>query len=348
MIKHWWKFFGVLFMLYAIIAGFLMPLKPGITNVSPRNLISGELSTITVSTYNAKLNVVPSNDLRAWIVYNSESSVQAKSIKTAKDNTGNLEIDFELPEFNPTSDSLSYYSLVIDGPGIGSFVLPSGVFISQDSVNLEKGENLWSNGAFTNLNDYKGFAIPFRNILQETLRNTYFHVSLWFSMFILYFVSVIYSINYLRRKKLDYDNIASSLVEVGTLFGILGFATGSVWAKNTWGAYWTPDVKLNMAAISMMIYLAYLVLRSSIADDDRKAVIASSYNIFAFFIIIPLIFVIPRLTDSLHPGNGGNPGFGGDDMDNTMRMVFYPAIIGFTLLGIWISSLSIRYKRLKN
>ena len=63
--------------------------------------------------------------------------------------------------------------------------------------------------------------------------------------------------------------------------------------------------------------------------------------------LIPLIFVIPRLTDSLHPGNGGNPAFGGEDLDNRLRMVFYPAIVAYSLLGYWIASLFIRVKKIK-
>jgi heme exporter protein C len=53
------------------------------------------------------------------------------------------------------------------------------------------------------------------------------------------------------------------------------------------------------------------------------------------------------MTDSLHPGNGGNPALGGEDLDNTMRMVFYPAVIGFILLGLWISQLVYRTDKLK-
>ncbi len=70
------------------------------------------------------------------------------------------------------------------------------------------------------------------------------------------------------------------------------------------------------------------------------------YNVFAFVALIPLIFVIPRLTDSLHPGAGGNPALGGEDLDNTMRMIFYPAIIGWTLLGAWMAQLNYRIDRL--
>jgi heme exporter protein C len=50
------------------------------------------------------------------------------------------------------------------------------------------------------------------------------------------------------------------------------------------------------------------------------------------------------LKDSLHPGNGGNPAFSNTDLDNRMRMLFYPAVIGWTILGFWLVSLKIRYK----
>lgn len=322
-----------------------MPLKPGILSVSPQNLVSGNEVALHVKTYNAKLNTTSSENIRAWLRNDTSYLLAAKSIKIESDD--HLIVNFELPDFLPSNDSISYFSLILDAPEMGSFVLPSSIFIKQNSIEVQKGVEAWSESKLENLSDYKGLGIPFRNILQETLRNTYFHVSLWFSMFILYLVSVIYSIKFLRKKKPFQDYVASSLVEVGTLYGILGLVTGSIWAKNTWGTFWTTDVKLNMAAISMLIYAAYLVLRTSINDEDRRAIIASAYNIFAFFIIIPLIFVIPRLTDSLHPGNGGNPGFGGDDMDNTIRLVFYPAIIGFTLLALWMAEIRIRLKVLK-
>jgi heme exporter protein C len=74
----------------------------------------------------------------------------------------------------------------------------------------------------------------------------------------------------------------------------------------------------------MLMYFAYLILRNSFDDELRRARISAIYNIFAFAVFIPLIFVLPRLTDSLHPGNGGNPAFGKYDMDNGMRLVLYP------------------------
>ena len=95
------------------------------------------------------------------------------------------------------------------------------------------------------------------------------------------------------------------------------------------------------------MYFAYLVLRNSLTDVYQRAKISAVYSIFAFAVFIPLIFILPRLTDSLHPGNGGNPGFNAYDMDSNLRTVFYPAIIGWTLLGTWIATVRVRLRRLE-
>jgi heme exporter protein C len=142
--------------------------------------------------------------------------------------------------------------------------------------------------------------------------------------------------------------MAEQSANVGVLLGILGLATGSIWAKVTWGTYWTSDAKLNNAAIMVLVYLAYILLRSSIEDPDKKARISAVYNIFAFSALIPLLFILPRMTDSLHPGNGGNPGFNSYDLDNNMRKIFYPAVLGWILLGIWITNISYRFQKLKH
>jgi heme exporter protein C len=185
-------------------------------------------------------------------------------------------------------------------------------------------------------------------ILNETVRNLYFHVTMWFSMFILLTLSMVFSIFYLRKSNIANDAKAAEFTNTALLFGILGCATGSIWGNFTWGDPWPNDPKLNSVAIGMLIYFAYLILRSSFDDEQKRARISAIYNIFAFAVFIPLIFILPRMTDSLHPGNGGNPGLKPADTNNNMRMVFYPAIIGFTLLGIWITTLRLRLKTISN
>ncbi|MGB3619679.1 MAG: cytochrome c biogenesis protein [Catalinimonas sp.] len=194
-----------------------------------------------------------------------------------------------------------------------------------------------------------GFAgtVPRLPILNETIRNLYFHVPMWFGMTIILTISVVYSVRYLLNPQDRNDDVALAAANVGILFGVLGILTGSVWARYTWGAWWVPDVKLNAAAVATLIYLAYGVLRGSLTDREQAARIGAVYNVFAYAALVPLLFVLPRLTDSLHPGNGGNPGFNAYDLDRNLRMVFYPAVIGWTLLGWWIATLQIRLRRLE-
>lgn len=184
--------------------------------------------------------------------------------------------------------------------------------------------------------------VPRLNIVNETIRSLYFHVPMWFGMIALFSVSLYYSISYLRKPAFETDVKAFEFVHTGMLLNILGMVTGMIWANYTWGSPWHWDPKQNGAAISFLVYVAYFILRSSIDNNDQKARISAVYNIFAFAAMIPLIFIIPRMTSSMHPGNGGNPGFNTYDLDSRMRMVFYPAIIGWILLGVWMASLRIR------
>lgn len=187
--------------------------------------------------------------------------------------------------------------------------------------------------------------VPRLPILNETIRALYFHVTMWFGMIIMLVVAVIYSIKFLKTNDLRNDDIAIEFTNAAILFGVLGIVTGMLWAKFTWGDYWSGDPKQNASAIGLLMYFAYLILRNSLTDVHQRARIGAVYNIFAFAAFIPLIFVLPRLTDSLHPGNGGNPGFNAYDMDSNLRQVFYPAVIGWTLLGTWVSVTRIKLKR---
>jgi heme exporter protein C len=174
-------------------------------------------------------------------------------------------------------------------------------------------------------------------------------VPIWFAMLFMMAVSVIQSIQTLTKNKLDNDTKAYNAAIVGFFFSIPGLTTGSIWAKFTWGTWWTfQDPKLNGVAISILIYLAYFILRFSVDDELKRARISAVYNIFAFVMMNVFIMILPRLTDSLHPGNGGNPAFSKYDMDSNMRLVFYPAVIGWVLFSYWLFEIKNRISFIKN
>jgi heme exporter protein C len=191
--------------------------------------------------------------------------------------------------------------------------------------------------------------VPHLPILHETIRNLYFHVTMWFGMMIILLVSLVYSIKYLSSQNQVHDIIASEAANAGILLGCLGIITGMLWAKFTWGAYWVNDPKLNGAAVTLLIYFAYLILRGSLEEEQKRAKVSAVYNVFAYVMLIVFLMIWPRMNgvDSLPPGNGGNPAFSNYDLDSNMRLVFYPAIIGWTLMGIWMMTLRVRIRKIQ-
>ena len=166
--------------------------------------------------------------------------------------------------------------------------------------------------------------VPHLDILNETIRNLFYHVPIWFAMLFQMGYSVVFAIKHLSKNDLRSDIISDQAAQTGLFFALPGLLTGCMWAKFTWGTWWTfQDPKLNGVAIAVLIYLAYFILRSSIPDEQKRGRIAAVYNIFAFVMMFVFIMILPRLTDSLHPGNGGNPAFGKYDLDSNIRMVYY-------------------------
>lgn len=333
----------MLILLYTFFVGLLTPLKTGIMEASPMSLHAGRSETITVVGYNSFFTK-EKEKLRAWLKMENGKALAAKRIDVVDDRVA--KITFDLPSLLPIDTKVKDFTLLIDSPVDGASVLPGGISITQDTVNLAVADALWPNAEISQLHEKEAITFPFRNVLGETIRNTYYHVPLWMAMFIILTAGAIFSIVYLVKNDPDADRKAMALSNVGLLLGILGIITGAVWAKYTWGKFWSWDVKQNMTAIALLIYGAYFVLRGSFEDPEKKAKVSAVFNIFAYASLVPLLYIIPKLTDSLHPGAGGNIAFGSQDLDNTMRMVFYPAIIGWTLLGLWIGEIILRTARL--
>lgn len=345
--KYWWKILSVIIMLYVLIAGFLIPLKPGVYNFSPSKITLGAeagSNTIVVNTYNTHLK--SAKETNVWLKLPNEKLIGASRLNITSENqvAATFDIAHSFEDFNGKEDALT---LIVENELDGYAFYPDAIHVKQ-SENLLAGINNYS--PLSLVKEVDSFKFPWRPIIHETIRNTFFHVAIWMSMFLLLIISCYYSVHYLRFKDSSSDLWSASLTTVALVFGIAGILTGSMWAKYAWGTFWTPDIKLNMSATALLVYFAYWFLRASIKDIDTKARLSAVYNIFGFVCLMFLVMVVPRMSgsDSLHPGNGGNPAFGGEDLDNTLRCIFYPAIVGYALLGYWMAQLNYRYLSLKS
>lgn len=194
-----------------------------------------------------------------------------------------------------------------------------------------------------------GFLIPIPDIpiLKQSARNLFLHVPMWFTMSVCFGAGLVYSIRYLNNPDPITDHKAETATQVGLMFGICGLLTGAVWARFTWGTWWTfAEPRMNLSALGMMIYVAYFVLRSAFDNPEKRAKIAAVFNVFAATTIPFLLYIIPRQLPSLHPGAEGNPAFS-EITAPELRYIFYPAVIGFIGLAVWISNILNRYKKVK-
>lgn len=334
--QKWWKWVCVLLLLYVTIGGLVVPLGSGITAVTPAMFNTRNTTPFQLSGYHTHFT---QQDMQVWFK-NGSTYYCADSVFVQSDNS--LVAHFGI-DTNCQLTKRSF-DVIINNAVDGTVVLRDAITILNDT-NSTVAESFIASTTCTpsvNSNKQAGLVFPYREILYESIRNTFFHVPMWFVMTILAFTSLIASVLYLIKGDMKWDIVSHQSIVVALVFGICGLLTGMLWANYTWGRPWVNDPKLNGAAVGVMIYFAYLVLRGSIADEIKRARIAAVYNVFGLVIFILFIYIIPRLTDSLHPGNGGNPAFSKYDLDSSLRMFFYPASIGWILLGFWIMSLLVR------
>lgn len=341
----WWKYLSIALIAYSIVAGLLVPLKPGITHVTPVSAKTGQAIEATFHGYNSFYTRSAASDIRIWLEFDSTNALGAQNIRVVDDTT--LKARFVLPAVLPLGKQTTFLNAIVDHPSDGVSLLPDAMEVSLDTAARGDASG-WTQTPIGQLHIVKDLSYPYRNVIYETIRNTYFHVPMWFALMFLFVASAVYSIRFLSKGLPEYDRKASAYAEMGLVFGGLGLVTGMLWAHFAWGKAWSNDIKQLMTAVCLLIYLAYFILRRSFDEPEKGARLAAVYNIFAFASIIPLLYIIPRMFASLHPGATGNPAFGSQDLDNTMRLVFYPAILGWSLFGFWLAQLRFRMKRVED
>ena len=187
---------------------------------------------------------------------------------------------------------------------------------------------------------------PLVPVLGDTTRVLYFHIpAAWVTVLALGW-SMVHSLLYLRRRNIEHDHHAAAAAEIGLLFCILATVSGSLWAKAMWGSYWNWDPRETSIFFLLLIYAAYLALRSAIDQEERRARLAAVYSAIAFVAVPFLIFVVPRIYFTLHPDPLINAR-GKVEMDPRIRVVFFALLAGFTALFYWVLSIRVRVARLE-
>lgn len=217
-------------------------------------------------------------------------------------------------------------------------VLLTGVIVSGFGLPMSPAPQSW-------------YELPVIPGLEDKARIIFFHVpTAWLSV-VAFVTSMLYAIQYLRKREAIYDIKSSAAAGLGFMFCILATLTGAVWAKFNWGSYWNWDPRETSIFVLLLIYGAYFSLRSAVEVEEKRATLASVYSIIAAVTVPFFIFIMPRIMTGLHPGAKGDPDGAGPviefKMSPNMRVIFFTSLIAFTLLFYWMFTLRVRAARLE-
>ncbi|HOO96331.1 MAG TPA: cytochrome c biogenesis protein CcsA [Caldisericia bacterium] len=177
---------------------------------------------------------------------------------------------------------------------------------------------------------------PIPENLGDVYRSIFFHIPCAWVAVLAFLISCISSALYLSKRNIVSDFIASRSAEIGLLFSVITTIQGSVFAFATWRSAWNWDPRETSIVILIVIYVAYLVLRGLISEQRRRAIISSVYSMIVFLTVPFLVFVVPRITNSLHPEAAGGSGLTG-----SMWIGFVGMLVGFTLVFILLLDLAV-------
>ena len=181
----------------------------------------------------------------------------------------------------------------------------------------------------------KGFRTP------GSSRIVFFHVPMAWSAFIGFISAAVWSALYLFRRNPRHDRSAAVAVRIGLLFGVLATVTGAIWAKIEWGAWWNWDPRQTSILALLIFYAAYLALRQSVDEPERRARLAAAYALLGLVVTPFLFWIVPRITFSLHPDPVVNES-GKVDMDAPNLQVLFASGVGFASLFFWVHNLQCR------
>ncbi|MCA9733878.1 cytochrome c biogenesis protein CcsA [candidate division KSB1 bacterium] len=187
--------------------------------------------------------------------------------------------------------------------------------------------------------------VPTEKEMGVVQRIFYFHVPSAMMSFLAFFTVAVYSFLFLWKRTAWYDRIAVVCAEIGILFTTIALITGSIWARPIWNTWWSWDARLTTFLILWFIYIAYLMLRDYVGDDERGARFASVFAIIGT-LDIPIVYFSIRWWRTLHPKPviaGGE----GSGLHPDMAFALYFSMAVFFLLFLFLVATKLRVENAK-
>jgi heme exporter protein C len=187
------------------------------------------------------------------------------------------------------------------------------------------------------------YIAPAEAEMGELVRILYFHLPPAIMTYVTLSLSVVTAILFLIRKDIRYDAFSESAAVLGLIYGGVTLVAGAIWANAVWGVYWNWDPRETTTLVLWLAYIGYFLLRMSVENPERQAIVSAAFNILAFM-TVPLSYLSFILWPSLHPRLGSEGGIG---LTSSMMQALQLNILSGIILYTWIirKSYETRLKR---
>ncbi|MCZ6678407.1 MAG: cytochrome c biogenesis protein [Candidatus Poribacteria bacterium] len=176
----------------------------------------------------------------------------------------------------------------------------------------------------------------------EVQKIFYFHVSSAFTVFIAFGVTCLFSILYLIKRKDRYDMIAVASAELGIVFCTIVLLTGPIWARYAWNTWWNWEARLTSTLILWLMYIAYFILRSALAEETKR-VYSAVLGIIAYLNVPIVYFSVEIWQGNLHPSTDTKM-----NLHPTMVKAWMISWLALSVLYVFLLVLRYQTERLKS
>jgi heme exporter protein C len=174
--------------------------------------------------------------------------------------------------------------------------------------------------------------VPNERVMGPVQKIFYFHVAAAWIGFFAFLVVFIAGVAYLLTRDKKWDLIGAASAETGVMFTSIVLLTGPIWARAAWNTWWTWDPRLTSTLVLWFIYVAYLMVRSAIHEEEKRARFSAIFGIIGF-IDVPVVWLSIRWWRTIHPVVVDATGFA---MSPKMTATLLVSLAAFTLLYFYL------------
>jgi heme exporter protein C len=176
----------------------------------------------------------------------------------------------------------------------------------------------------------------------------YMHVPSAWVAFLAFFVTFVFSILFLFKRKRIYDTYAYVSAEIGVVFTLIVLTTGPIWAKSSWNTWWAWEPRLTTTLILFFLFMAYLMVRQMDGAWDKKARLSAVFGIIGFADVPIVFFAIRWWQSKFHPiVFGEGPSQKGGGISDTMLVALLVTIVAFTILYAYLLHKGVSFEKMR-